>query len=185
MVPKQPTNQPTDRQTGGTQPTDEQTSAGFGKQQKTQEKVSFQAFTMREQSCSLPCHCKAVRNTLRNTQVSQTSKTRPHARNNWGTWRGHNNQLNLLAESIDTFATLASRRLVPSLHVVEASPLLAAPPLAESGACSSSRAHGRPLPGSERAEQPCAQRSASFASSVRTRRPPCVRASNVACRDQA
>ena len=93
MVPKQPTNQPTDRQTGGTQPTDEQTSAGFGKQQKTQEKVSFQAFTMRKQSCSLPCHCKAVRNTLANTQVSQTSKTRPHARNNWGTWRGHNNQL--------------------------------------------------------------------------------------------
>ena len=93
MVPKQPTNQPTDRQTGGTQPTDEQTSAGFGKQQKTQEKVSFQAFTMRKQSCSLPCHCKAVRNTLANTQVSQTSKTRPHARNNWGTWRGHNNHL--------------------------------------------------------------------------------------------
>ena len=93
MVPKQPTNQPTDRQTGGTQPTDEQTSAGFGKQQKTQEKVSFQAFTMRKQSCSPPCHCKAVRNTLANTQVSQTSKTRPHARNNWGTWRGHNNQL--------------------------------------------------------------------------------------------
>ena len=26
-------------------PTDEQTLAGFGKQQKTQEKVSFQAFT--------------------------------------------------------------------------------------------------------------------------------------------
>ena len=96
MVPKQPTNQPTNRQTGGTQPTDEQTSAGFGKQQKTQEKVSFQAFTMRKQSCSLPCHCKAVRNTLANTQVSQTSKTRPHARNNWGTWRGHNNQLPLM-----------------------------------------------------------------------------------------
>ena len=38
---------------------------------------------------SLTCHCKAVRNTLANTQVSQTSKTRPHARNNWGTWRGH------------------------------------------------------------------------------------------------
>ena len=48
---------------------------------------------MRKQSCSLPCHCKAVRNTLANTQVSPTSKTRPHARNNWGTWRGHNNQL--------------------------------------------------------------------------------------------
>ena len=98
MVPKQPTNQPTDRQTGGTQPTDEQTSAGFGKQQKTQEKVSFQAFTMRKQSCSLPCHCKAVRNTLANTQVSQTSQTRPHARNNWGTWRGHNNQLKWLKQ---------------------------------------------------------------------------------------
>ena len=90
MVPKHTTNQPTNQQTGGTQPTDEQTSAGFGKQQKTQEKVSFQAFTLRKQSCSLPCHCKAVRNTLTNTQVSQTSKTCSHARNNWGTWRGHN-----------------------------------------------------------------------------------------------
>ena len=36
------------------------------------------------------CHCEAVRNTLTNIQVSQTSKTCSHARNNWGTWRGHN-----------------------------------------------------------------------------------------------
>ena len=39
------------------------------------------------------CHCEAVRNTLTNIQVSQTSKTCSHARNNWGTWRGHNFQL--------------------------------------------------------------------------------------------
>ena len=36
------------------------------------------------------CHCEAVRNTLTDIQVSQTSKTCSHARNNWGTWRGHN-----------------------------------------------------------------------------------------------
>ena len=93
MVPKHTTNQPTNQRTGGTQPTDEQTSAGFGKQQKTQEKVSFQAITLRKQSCSLTCHCEAVRNILTDIQVSQTSKTCSHARNNWGTWRGHNFQL--------------------------------------------------------------------------------------------
>ena len=54
MVPRQPTNQPTNRQTGGTQSTDEQTSAGFGKQQKTQ-KVPFEAFTWEKNKAAHSC----------------------------------------------------------------------------------------------------------------------------------
>ena len=92
MVPKQPTNQPTDRRAGHNQPTNKLRRVSEN-DRKLKKRFRFQLSPCEKQSCSLLCHCKAVRNTLTNTQVPQTSKTRPHARNNWGTWRGHNNQL--------------------------------------------------------------------------------------------
>ena len=91
MVPKQPTNQPTDRRAGHNQPTNKLRRVSENNR-KLKKRFRFQLSPCEKQSCSLLCHCKAVRNTLTNTQVPQTSKTRPHARNNWGTWRGHNNQ---------------------------------------------------------------------------------------------
>ena len=95
MVPKQPTNQPTDRRAGHNQPTNKLRRVSEN-DRKLKKRFRFQLSPCEKQSCSLLCHCKAVRNTLTNTQVPQTSKTRPHARNNWGTWRGHNNQLPLM-----------------------------------------------------------------------------------------
>ena len=92
MVPKQPTNQPTDRRAGHNQPTNKLRRVSEN-DRKLKKRFRFQLSPCEKQSCSLLCHCKAARNTLTNTQVPQTSKTRPHARNNWGTWRGHNNQL--------------------------------------------------------------------------------------------
>ena len=95
MVPKQPTNQPTDRRAGHNQPTNKLRRVSENNR-KLKKRFRFQLSPCEKQSCSLLCHCKAARNTLTDTQVPQTSKTRPHARNNWGTWRGHNNQLPLM-----------------------------------------------------------------------------------------
>ena len=49
----QQTNRPTNRRAGHNQPTNK-TSAGFRKRQKTQEKVSFPAFTMRKTKLLTP-----------------------------------------------------------------------------------------------------------------------------------
>ena len=108
MVPKQPTNQPTDRRAGHNQPTNKLRRVSEN-DRKLKKRFRFQLSPCEKQSCSLLCHCKAVRNTLTNTQVPQTSKTRPHARNNWGTWRGHNNQLWM--SLIVVFVTFASTEI--------------------------------------------------------------------------